>query len=110
MKKIKDLPEFPKYANEYSYSDVEPYEIVRVISSKTLEIRPMNSERIQVDLKFIVGGFAGHCINQDDQKWNITSNPNAPTIRIRLTKRGWTRHHYKYHLSDTPIKFYDYNF
>ena len=33
------------YANQYGYSDIEPYEIVRVVSDKTIEIRNMNAER-----------------------------------------------------------------
>jgi len=101
-----------KYANHYGYSDVDPYEIVRVISDKTIEIREMKAERDDsVKLEFHVGGFSAHCSNQRDQKWTISSDETAKVIRIRLGKRGWKcPHGRKFSLSDKPVKFYDYNF
>jgi len=104
---------FPKYANHHGYSDIEPYEIVRVISDKTLEIRSMTctfDESCKEDLKFYSGGFAGHCPNPEAQKWIITSCPEAKTMRIRLTKNGWRNGSLNFRLSETPRKFYDYNF
>lgn len=102
----------PRYANHLGYSDVDPYEIVRVVSSKTLDIREMDAERDEsVKLDWAVGGFAGHCINQREQKWNITSNTENRVVRIRLGKQGWKdAHGRRYNLSNTPVKFYDYNF
>ncbi len=101
-----------KYANHIGYSDVDPYEIVRVISDKTIEIREMKTERDDsVKLEFHVGGFSAHCSNQHDQKWTISSDETAPVIRIRLGKRGWKcPHGRKFMLGDEPVKFYDYNF
>jgi len=110
---MKTSTTFPKYANYHGYSDIEPYEIVRVISEKTLEVRPMNSifdESCKGDLKFHIGGFAAHCSNPEVQKWIITSCPEASTMRIRMTKRGWRNGNMKFYLSETPTKFYDYNF
>lgn len=102
----------PRYANHIGYSDVDPYEIVRVVSAKTLDIREMDAERDEsVKLDWAVGGFAGHCMNQYSQKWNITSNTENRVVRIRLGKQGWKdAHGRRYDLSDTPVKFYDYNF
>jgi hypothetical protein len=101
-----------QYANHYGYSDVEPYEVVKVISDKTIEIRPMDAERDEsVKLQFHVGGFAAHCSNQRDQKWFITSNPENRVIRIRLGAKGWKdKHGRKFGLSDKPVRFYDFNF
>jgi hypothetical protein len=101
-----------RYANHYGYSDVTPYEVVRVVSDKTLMVREMDSERDEsVELKWLPGGFAGHCVNQHDQKWRITSNPDNRVIRIRLTKTGWRdKYGAKFVLSDEPCRFYDYNF
>lgn len=101
------------YANHYGYSDVNPYEVVRVISDKTIEVREMDTERDEsVELKWIPGGFAGHCVNQHDQKWRITSNKNNPIIRIRLSiNKGWQdKHGRRFVLGSEPVKFYDYNF
>ena len=102
-----------QYANHYMFSDIEPYEIVRRISDKTLEIRPMDAEKDDtVALVFHVGGFSAHCSNQRQQKWIITSNASNPTIRIRLGKGGdWKdAHGRKFKLNQKPVKFYDYNF
>ena len=100
------------YANHHMYSDVDPYEIVRVISDKTIEIREMKAERDDsVKLEFHVGGFSAHCSNQSEQKWIITSDETAPVKRIRLGKRGWKdAHGGRYNLADKPRKFHDYNF
>ena len=101
------------YANQYGWSDVNPFEVVKIISDKTIEVREMDAERDEsVKLDWAPGGFAGHCINQRDQKWFITSNEQNPVVRIRLSKTGvWKdKHGRKYGLSDKPVKFYDYNF
>lgn len=100
------------YANHYGYSDVNPFEVVKVISDKTIEVRAMDSEQ---DPSWVpnwrVGGFAGHCSNQQEQKWFIKSNPENPVVRIRLGKRGWKdKHGRKFGLSEQPVRFYDYNF
>jgi hypothetical protein len=100
------------YANHIGWSDVDPYEVVRVISEKTIEIREMDAKRDDsVKLEFIPGGFSAHCSNQRDQKWFITSKPENRVIRIRLGKKGWKdAHGRRFALSDEPVKFYDYNF
>ena len=101
------------YANHIGWSDVNPFEIVRRISDKTIEIREMDAVRDEsVKLEFHVGGFAAHCSNQRDQKWFITSNPENPVIRIRLSeKKGWQdKHGRRFKLSEKPVAFYDYNF
>lgn len=101
------------YANQIGYSDINPFEIVRKISDKTIEIREMIAERdTSVKLDFIPGGFSAHCRNQADQKWIISSDETAPVIRIRLSKnRGWQdKYGRRFSLADQPRKFYDYNF
>jgi hypothetical protein len=100
------------YANHYGYSDVNPYEVVKVISDKTIEVREMDSEK---DPSWVpnwhVGGFAGHCSNQQEQKWFIKSNAENPVVRIRLGKQGWKdKNGRKFGLSEQPVRFYDYNF
>lgn len=101
-----------KYVNYHGYSDIEPFEIVKVISDKTIEIRPMKAT-LDPNWKpeFITGGFSGHCVNIYDQKWIIESIEDAPSFRIRRKKngKGWTKNG-RYKLADQPHKFYDYNF
>jgi len=115
-----------KFANYLGYTDINPYEVVRVVSDKCVEIRAMDAEKIKWDMKIYQGGFSHHVANQDDQKWNITSNEANPIVRIRLNKSGNTydretksykpcydwkdKYGARYSLSNKPIKFYDYNF
>ena len=100
------------YANHYGWSDVNPYEVVKVISDKTIEVREMDADRDEtVWLEWVAGGFSAVCTNPHDQRWIIKSDPTAPVIRIRLGKNGWKdKHGRKFKLSDAPHKFYDYNF
>jgi hypothetical protein len=101
------------YANHFGYTDVNPFEVVRVISDKTIEVREMKAE-LDPSYKpeFIPGGFSVHCTNNGNQKWIITSDEAAPVIRLRLSKNhGWqAADGRKFGLSDTPTKHYDYNF
>lgn len=102
-----------KYANQYGYSDVNPFEVVRAVSDKCLEVREMDAERDEsVQLEWAPGGFAGVCLNQRDQKWFIKSNPENAVVRIRLNKNGvWkSADGRKFYLADEPCRFYDYNF
>lgn len=102
-----------KFANQIGYSDVNPYEVIKAISDKTMEIRAMKAEvDSSVKMEFAVGGFVAHCTNQSKQKWIITSSETAKVVRIRKNKKGEWRDAsgYKYVLSETPNKYYDYNF
>lgn len=103
--------EFP-FANLHMHTDIEPYEVVRVISDKTIEIRRMNADKDEsVELKWAAGGFAGHCVNQRDQKWIIKSDNNSPVIRARRRVDGYFHSAYGRHmLNSRPVCFYDYNF
>jgi hypothetical protein len=99
------------YCNHHGYTDVNPYEIVKVVSDKTLHIREMNTQAKDWDKKVIPGGFAGHVANQHKQKWDITSDPANKVITARLSKKGfWKTAHGKHFISESPRKFYDYNF
>jgi len=103
------------YANRIGYSDIDPYEIIRRISEKTIEVREMdavldeNCKKAMRD-SFVPGGFLGHTDNSL-QEWIITSNPNNKIYRARLHKDGCYYSDYgKHRLSENPIKHYDYNF
>ena len=102
-----------KYANYIGYSDVEPFEVIKVVSDKTVVIRAMDAvEDRSVKMEFVPGGFSAVCTNIRDQKWVITSNSSNKEFRIRLSKnKGWKdAHGRRFQLSDSPRKFYDYNF
>lgn len=102
-----------EYANKLGYSDINPAEVVRKVSDKCLVIREMDAVRDEsVKLDFQVGGFSAVCVNQNAQRWNISSNPANREVRIRLQKNGdWkSASGARYVLGDEPVKFYDYNF
>ena len=96
-----------KFINEYGYSDVNPFEVVRVVSDKCVEIRSMKAELEQAPVCLGVGGFSAVYENQG-QKWKISPDPEATIARIRLGKKGWAQGRFR--MSDEPHKFYDYNF
>ena len=115
-----------KFANHLGYSDVNPYEVIKIVSEKCIEIRAMDAEAIKWKKDIVQGGFSHRVLNQDEQKWDITSNQANPIIKIRLNKSGLkydraTKTHVtaytwkdkyanRYSLSSKPTKFYDYNF
>ena len=94
-----------KYANMMGYSDVEPFEVIREVSAKCLEVRAMKCEAVKrEDLVFIPGGFSAVCVNQRDQEWKIESDPEGYIYRIRLGKKGWKNAYgAKFSVGDAPI-------
>jgi hypothetical protein len=103
-----------KYANHVGWSDVEPFEIIKV-TAKTLTLRAMQA-KLDPDWhpEAVIGGFAGVVTNNSKQKWIITSDETGLVIKAHLRKEG---QHYRYYsklgrhsLSEFPIKHYDYNF
>jgi len=105
--------EIKKYANQYLFSDAYPYEVIDIKTPRKVIIRRMDSV---LDNNFkpeiIPGGFVGHCVNSDEQKWNYSSDPYATPFAIRLNKKGEWKDVYgnKYGMSDKPYRKYDYNF
>ena len=100
-------------ANHMGYTDVNPFDIVKVISPKTIEVRAVDTEADKsVKLNFVQGGFSHICTNDRAQKWFYKSNPDNHVFRIRLSKnRGWVdRSGARYNLDTAPHKFYDNNF
>jgi hypothetical protein len=88
-----------KYAIEQLWTDRTAFEIVREVSDKTIEIRPMEQ-----DFKW-ENGYASK------QIWHFISRPDYETFRIRLSKKGyWVSKGRKFFLSDKPQAYYDPSF
>jgi hypothetical protein len=102
------------YANAVLYSDVEPFEVTRIISKTCVEIRALSYTQTRTPQDFHAGGFSGHYAdNREGQAYTYESNPHGQVLRIRLTKRGWRAggmNGIRFTMSDTPVRFYDYNF
>ena len=113
-----EAKEIKEFVTMCGYSDREPYEVVKMISDKTVEVRLMDAE-LDPEYKpnIVAGGFSGHCTNNGG-KWIITKNENNPTMRIRWSeaKGQWQKagKHIsgaiRFAMADAPYKFYDYNF
>ena len=58
----------------------------------------MDSKKLPWKAEWVEGGFAGHCTNQRDQKWDIVSNNDVPTVRARLRKDGYYHSSHGKHL------------
>ena len=100
------------FCNLHLWTDVEPYEVVKVVSPKKVMIRKMDAVLKVAPQTFHQGGFAAHCEDNYSQRWECTSNSEYPFETITLTKKGWGKpgSHGRYKMSDKPVKFYDYNF
>ena len=101
------------HVSQYGYSDVHAYEIIKVISDKTIEVRAMTAKHDISHLKQYAGGFSGHVENQRNQKVTYESDSSAPVVRIRKKKNNpesWTSNGQRFGLTEAPYAFYDYNF
>jgi hypothetical protein len=66
-----------EFANYQGYSDVNPYEIVKVVSPKTLEIRA-KQQRTSLGKRFaLVASLA---------QWLISATKNGTSLAIKKTK------------------------
>jgi len=108
------LQEIKAYANRLGHTDVNPYEVVRVVSPICVEVRAMSAKQIKFPQDVRVGGFSAHTVdNRSGQDYEYSSNPKAKTFKIYWSKanRQWQRGRYdRFSMSDLPYKFYDYNF
>jgi hypothetical protein len=93
------------YINRSCGTDCTPVgRVIGTKGTKTLILQPIESKLInKEDLKFNVGGFAAHCENQTEQRYehNLVGKP----FEFKIYKND----HYTWS-SEQPAKFWDYNF
>jgi hypothetical protein len=115
-----ELITLPKiYMNRMCYTDIEPYEVVKINTVKNITIRPMKSVETQESkaariASFIPGGFCGHTDNSV-QQWDITSDETIDekdyiTVRMHKDGRYYDAQGGVYIMSKTPTRYYDFNF
>lgn len=115
-----ELITLPKiYMNRMCYTDIEPYEVVKINTVKNMTIRPMKSVETQESkaariASFVPGGFCGHTDNSV-QQWDITSDETIDEkdyITVRMHKDGmyYDAQGGVYVMSKTPTRYYDFNF
>lgn len=97
------------HAHICHYSDVSPVTVIKR-TAKTITVRYDKAERDPSwTPEWVSGGFAGHCTNQDEQRWIIEEDPDGRTEVFRLRRVGW-RNTADEKLYPGWKKFYDYNF
>jgi hypothetical protein len=96
-----------KYINQVLWSDVSPVGKIVGIKGKTkVLIQPVTAGKNLTEMQFVVGGFAGHCTNQREQRYEFSEEGNvfeAPLSNNSLKKRFWS-------IDEAPCKYHDYNF
>jgi hypothetical protein len=96
-----------KYINRSLWSDVNPVGKIIAIKSKTkVIIQPVEAGENLVKMEYIPGGFAGHCVNQREQKYEFSEfgEPfEASLSNTSMRQQFW-------YISEAPRKYYDYNF
>lgn len=113
--RIRSLEKF--YCNRHLYSDIQPYEVVEVLSDTRLKLRSMNYVQTNGSVErlrqsFEPGGFFGHFDNSV-QEWICTPDENGIVIEVRQHK---DRCFYEangsipYILCDKPKRYRDFNF
>ena len=113
-----DLFEVGDHVCWHLWSDSNPMSVIKVSpNGRRVWVREDNAKLVNPeDLKFHVGGFAGHCSNQSAQKYEFSANPDGRVLIFSL--RLW-RGRYVWALSEPSGrmelskgwgKFYDYNF
>jgi hypothetical protein len=101
------------FANHLGYTDVHPFEVIKHNTALKLTIRAMDAELDNWKPETVVGGFAGHTVNNQTQKYTYSSNEEnaVKEIRYSRTERIWKdKYGSRYNLSRRPYKHYDYNF
>lgn len=122
--KTLDAPEIApfvgQHVTEFHYTDRDAWEVIEVVSPRRIKIRELDSECIRKPKNFIRGGFCGHFVDNHNQEYKLTSNPNnkVKILSWRSKAKRWcevgqqTRYS-KFGLhkkGEQAVKFYDYNF
>lgn len=101
------------YINNFWYSDIRPYEIVRQVTKTKMFIRPMKVNGISLNkMDFVIGGFSAHCTNQGAAVYLIESDPSRSEFPVRWSevKGAWFYKGMRFVCQDKPRYFYDFNF
>jgi hypothetical protein len=73
------------------YSDVHPGTVVKRTAKRCTVRFDDVAKDPSWEPEFVPGGFAGHCVNQEDQRWIIADNPDGVIHRFFLHKSGQWR-------------------
>lgn len=95
------------------WSDRAAYHVVAISASRRTLTLARATARLDPTWKPIVapGGFVGHCLNNNEQRWLIEENPNGDRVTVRLHKNGqWREANGNRYTIGEAREFHDYNF
>lgn len=97
-------------ATIHYWSDAHAGTVVKK-TAKTLTIR-QDKATLAEDWKpeFIPGGFAAHCINQNEQRWTYEPNENGCVYVAYWSEKKCGYYSHGLHVTPGRHEFYDYNF
>lgn len=82
-------PEVGMGVTELGWSDRHPWEIIEVVSDRKIKLRSMTATRDpEWKPEVVAGGFSGHCVNNNEQRWKIEPNPEGKVKFATLRKNG----------------------
>lgn len=95
------------------WSDRAAYHVVAISASRRTLTLARATAKLDPTWKPIVapGGFVGHCLNNNEQRWLIEENPNGDRVTVRLHKNGqWRAANGNRYSIGEAREFHDYNF
>ena len=105
---IKQLPKGYYFSGGFG-SDCHAYKVI----AETAKTKTLAKVEVKTDPdwqpEFHAGGFVAHCSNSREQTWIFDKIDFESTIKIRLTKNGWSEHGARY-VGNIALEIYDYNF
>ena len=118
---LENLKEQYKFAERYEVKvgDGVTYHLYSDSQACTVTKRTAKTITIQEDKatldpnfkpEFVVGGFAGHCTNQNEQTYTYESDPNGRTITARWSEKRGAFVYCDKIITNGRHQFYDYNF
>ena len=93
------------------WSDSEAYTVIKRTPKRITVQRDKATLSSDFKPEWIEGGFAGHCINQNEQSWTYESDPEGRTLVLGWSDKlgGW-KDPYGRKVQLGRHEFYDYNF
>lgn len=96
-----------KFLNRKVGTDIYPVGKIISVNKNIITLQTVEAKLSkEFTPEIAVGGFLGHCSNQDEQKYDyeiVKDSYFEIVINKSMFKNG-------YYISDKPCKFYDYNF
>jgi hypothetical protein len=114
---ISGLPE-GEYMTQTMWSDQQPWKVIgRSKSGLTVTLQRVGTTRDPSwTPEIVVGGFVGHCTNNDTQRYIFAGmSPETTVVRLRKSRyigsdKLWASPQAGEFIANGAVRFYDYNF